>query len=393
MKKITRLFYVLIIAVLFLGACNLPSIADGQKLSLTAAAQTVESVLSATPVEVAEAEVTSSFTPPVPLTLTPIPQAVFTNTALAIATSDCNAAQFIKDVTVPDGTVMTPGQAFTKKWRFKNIGSCAWSGFSLVFDSGDSMGAPASTAIGSLGAGQEIDLELPLTAPAAVGNYRGYFRINASGGVQVAIVGGNQGKNFYVDIKVKNAVVIPPLVIPSLVIPLPPALPPAIAQVILTNLSAEDGFVNSDGTVNTNPNVGDTAANSTTEAFVSFDTSVLPAGANIIKVVVDFGGGHDTLGNPWSIADGCLRAYLQNYGALDAGDFFAGDPTGALFRWCGEAELNSAFEETGMKSVVQGAVGSARLQLRLQFRTPTTNGNNVADMVRLGTMKLIVTFE
>jgi hypothetical protein len=46
-----------------------------------------------------------------------------------------------------------------------------------------------------------------------------------------------------------------------------------------------------------------------------------------------------------------------------------------------------------MKSVVQGAVGSARLQLRLQFRTPTTNGNNVADMVRLGTMKLIVTFE
>ncbi len=391
MKKITRLFFVLIIAVLFLGACNLPSIADGQMLSLTAVAQTVESVLSVTPVEVAEAAVTSSFTPPVPFTLTPIPQAVFTNTALAIATSDCNEAQFIKDVTVPDGTVMTPGQAFTKKWRFKNIGSCAWSGFSLVFDSGDSMGAPASTAIGSLGAGQEIDLELPLTAPAAVGNYRGYFRINASGGVQVAIVGGNQGKNFYVDIKVKNALVIPPLVIPSLVIP--PALPPAIAQIILTNLSGEDGFVNSDGTVNTNPNIGDTAANSTTEAFVSFDTSVLPAGANIIKVVVDFGGGHDTLGNPWSIADGCLRAYLQNYGDLDAGDFFAGDPTGALVRWCGEAELNSAFEEAGMKSVVQGAVGSARLQLRLQFRTPTTNGNNVADMVRLGTIKLIVTFE
>lgn len=379
MKKITRLLSILIIAALFLGACNLPSGDEGQTGSVTAAAQTVEALLSATPPSIA---VMPSFTSPsVPATLTLVPPPVNTNTPLATATSNCNVAQFITDVTIPDGTIMAPGQAFTKKWRIKNIGSCAWSGFSLLFDSGDSMGAPASKAISNLGPGQEIDLEVALTAPASAGNYRGYFRINTNGGVLVPIVNGYQGKAFYVDIKVQIPVTIAV------------TLPPAIALVTLTGLSGEDGHVKSDGTVNANPNVGDNEANGTLEAFVSFDTSVIPAGATIVKVVVEFGSGHDLLGDPWSISDGCLRAYVQSYGTLDAGDYFPGDPTGAVTRWCGSAELNSSFEEADLKSVMQSAVGASRLQLRLQFRTPTSNGNGVADVVRLGTVKLIVTYQ
>ncbi len=379
MKKITRLFNILIVVALFLGACNLPSGDQGQQSSLTAAAQTVDALLSATPLLPL---VTPSFTSlPVTASLTPIPQPVITNTPPASATSNCNVGQFITDVTIPDGTIMTPGQAFVKKWRIKNIGSCAWTGFSLVFDSGDSMGAPATKAISDLGPGQEVDLEVALTAPNPVGNYRGYFRINTSGGVLVPIVSGHLGKTFYVDIKVQN-----PATATN-------TLPPAIALVTLSGLTGEDGHVGSDGTVNPNPNAGDTAANGTLEAFVSFDTSVIPAGATIVKVVVDFGSGHDVLGNPWSISDGCLRAYVQSYGTLDAGDFFPGDPTSAVTRWCSSAELSSSFEETGLKSVLQSAVGSSRLQLRLQFRVPTSNGNGVADVVRLGTVKLIVTYQ
>jgi hypothetical protein len=203
MKKTTRLFNMLIIITLFLGACNMPSGNQVQQASLTAAAQTVEALLSATPAIVA---VTPSVTllPP-PATLTPIPQPVFTNTPAATATSNCNVAQFITDVTIPDGTIMTPGQAFTKKWRIKNIGSCTWSGFALVFDSGDSMGAPATKAISDLGPSQEVDLEVALTAPTPPGSYRGYFRITTNGGVLVPVVNGHQGKSFYVDIKVQSA--------------------------------------------------------------------------------------------------------------------------------------------------------------------------------------------
>jgi len=201
MKKKTRLFNLLIITVLFLSACNLPS-KNVEDIASTAAAQTVEALLSATPVS---GIATSSFTPlPVPATLTPIPQPISTNTPVPTATTNCNVGQFITDVTIPDGTVMTPNQAFTKKWRIKNIGSCAWTGFSLVFDSGDSMSGPASKAISTLNQGQEVDLEVNLTAPATVGSYRGYWRINTNGGVIVPIVNGNQGKSFYVDIKVQN---------------------------------------------------------------------------------------------------------------------------------------------------------------------------------------------
>ncbi len=210
MKTRTRLFNLLGIVALFLGACNLPS-RNVEDAAGTAAAQTVQALLiSATPLP--GVVNTPSFTPlpAVPATITPIPLPISTNTPAATATSNCNVAQFIADVTIPDGTVMTPGQAFIKKWRFKNIGSCAWTGFSLVFDSGDSMGGPATKAIGAVNPGQEIDIDVNLTAPATVGTYRGYWRITTSASVLVPIVNGYQGKSFYVDIKVQAAITVSP---------------------------------------------------------------------------------------------------------------------------------------------------------------------------------------
>jgi hypothetical protein len=206
MNSKTQLFSLLIIVALFLGACNLPSKTNqGEQLTQTAVAQTVEALLSATPF--GGGIVTPSFTPisSVP-TLTPIPQPVITNTPVVTATSNCNVAQFVTDVTIPDGTIMTPSQAFAKKWRIKNIGQCVWTGFSLVFDSGESMGGPATKPISALNPGQEVDLELALTAPATAGNYRGYWRITTNASVLVPIVNGYQGKSFYVDIKVQNPV-------------------------------------------------------------------------------------------------------------------------------------------------------------------------------------------
>ena len=50
-------------------------------------------------------------------------------------------AQFVADVTVPDGTRYDPGATFTKTWRLKNIGTCTWTtSYTLVFDSGDADG-------------------------------------------------------------------------------------------------------------------------------------------------------------------------------------------------------------------------------------------------------------
>ncbi|RJP49170.1 MAG: hypothetical protein C4557_11840 [Anaerolineaceae bacterium] len=374
MNKKRRLFNVSIILMLFLGACNLPS-NNPEDAEATAAAQTVEALLSATPLFTETAS-------PTPLaTITPIPSAAVTNTPAATATSNCNVAQFITDVTIPDGTVMTPGQSFTKKWRIKNIGSCAWNGYTLAFDSGDPMGAVSSKPIPAVNPGQEVDLEVDFTAPNTAGTYRSYWRIVTNNNVLVPVAGGYQGRSFYVDIKVQAPTATN-------------TLPPAAVQVILTGLTNEDGFVTSGGSINPNPNVGDNDANEAVQAFVSFDMSLIPAGATITKVVVDFGSGFDTLGNPWGLADGCLRAFAQSYGTLDASDYFPdGNPTGAYIRWCGSAELSSASENADMKTLVQSLVGSSRLQLRLQFKSPNPSNNNTADMVRLGTIRLIVTYQ
>ncbi|MHC5954166.1 NBR1-Ig-like domain-containing protein, partial [Streptococcus pyogenes] len=66
------------------------------------------------------------------------------------ATATCDLAQFIKDVTIPDGTNFNPGDTFTKTWRLRNIGTCAWSGYSLIFDSGDSMNGISPVTLGTV---------------------------------------------------------------------------------------------------------------------------------------------------------------------------------------------------------------------------------------------------
>jgi hypothetical protein len=61
-----------------------------------------------------------------------------------VAAVACDQAQFVADVTIPDGTSLAPGATFLKTWRLKNIGTCTWTtSYSAVFSSGDQMGAPA----------------------------------------------------------------------------------------------------------------------------------------------------------------------------------------------------------------------------------------------------------
>ena len=64
-----------------------------------------------------------------------------------------------------------------------------------------SWAAPPQT-IGTVPPGQEVDLSVNFTAPATAGSYRSYWRIRNSSGVLIPVLGGTQGKTFFVDIKV-----------------------------------------------------------------------------------------------------------------------------------------------------------------------------------------------
>ena len=138
-------------------------------------------------------------TPPTPTStsvVTPIP-------------ASCDRAQFISDVTVPDGTSFSPNAPFIKTWRLKNVGTCTWTNYSLMFDSGEKMGGPDSAVIpATVAPGQTVDITVNLTAPAAAATYRGYWKLKNNTGVPFGI--GSAGtKSFWVEIKVTGTAVTP----------------------------------------------------------------------------------------------------------------------------------------------------------------------------------------
>jgi hypothetical protein len=139
-------------------------------------------------------------------TVTPIPvTAVPTVNTLPPGTS-CDRATFVADVTVPDGTNVTPGQAFTKTWRLRNTGQCTWTtGYSLVFSAGDQMGGASSINLPtSVAPRQTIDLSVNLTAPESAGSYRGYWLLKNAAGRTFGI-GSLANKPFWLAINVTGS--------------------------------------------------------------------------------------------------------------------------------------------------------------------------------------------
>ncbi len=121
--------------------------------------------------------------------------------------SACDRAQFIADMTVPDGTVIAPGAAFLKTWRLKNVGTCTWTtGYAIVFDSGNKMDAPGLVNLPqSVPPGSTVDASVNLTAPSTAGSYRGYWRFQNADGVPFGI--GSAGtKSWWVDIRVTSTI-------------------------------------------------------------------------------------------------------------------------------------------------------------------------------------------
>jgi hypothetical protein len=194
--------------VFVLASCNLPSNApetEEPNAIFTQAALTVQAQL--TQVTPSGSFSTPTLPPPQPtntsVALPTIPPA--SPTSLASPTPLCDQAQFVRDVTIPDGTIFAPGTAFTKTWRLRNTGTCTWTGYALVFDNGDAMNGTSPSAIVTVGPGQEVDLSVNMVAPSTDGSYRGYWRIRNPSGVYLPILNGYQNRSFFVDIKVATA--------------------------------------------------------------------------------------------------------------------------------------------------------------------------------------------
>jgi hypothetical protein len=118
-------------------------------------------------------------------------------------TSKCDAAEFLADVTYPDGSIVPRNTTFVKIWRIRNVGTCTWStSYAIVLSGGDGMSAPTTVAMpGSVAPGQYIEIPVTLKAPGTDGKYRGYWKLRNTAGALFGI-GTQADTAFWVDIRV-----------------------------------------------------------------------------------------------------------------------------------------------------------------------------------------------
>lgn len=139
---------------------------------------------------------------PVPASSTPPPA----NATSTVSDVPCNRASFVRDVTIPDDSVITPNSVFTKIWELKNTGSCTWdSTYSVVFAGrGDALSGPASTLFPDntkIQPGQSVQIAVAMRSPDKLGDYKGYWMLR-SGDNKLFGLGEKGAAPFYVQMKV-----------------------------------------------------------------------------------------------------------------------------------------------------------------------------------------------
>ncbi|MFN2304509.1 MAG: NBR1-Ig-like domain-containing protein [Anaerolineales bacterium] len=136
---------------------------------------------------------------PVPM-LTPYLAAVLSNSQ----TTCFNAAEFVKDVSFPDGSPLKPKQKFTKIWAIKNIGTCTWdSDYAAVYVWGDQMKGVSPQPIGeSVEPGAIIQIAVDLVAPLNPGSYQGDWMLQDGEAIRFG-TGFKSKEHFWVAISVR----------------------------------------------------------------------------------------------------------------------------------------------------------------------------------------------
>lgn len=145
---------------------------------------------------------------PLPGSATATPRSL--STPGGTGSNACDNANFIADVTIPDGTEVPAGSEFDKTWRFQNIGPCTWTTeynlvFSYVSESGkngvftppDPVAFPKDVL-----PGEEVDITVTLDAPTESGTYQVVFVLQNNNGFSIPIVNYNTYE-FYVNFVVK----------------------------------------------------------------------------------------------------------------------------------------------------------------------------------------------
>ncbi|MGD9092427.1 MAG: NBR1-Ig-like domain-containing protein [Anaerolineales bacterium] len=105
--------------------------------------------------------------------------------------------RFMEDLTIPDGTVVSPGAILDKRWQVENTGTCNWDeDYRLRLITGLDLGATPVQALYPARSGTAATIRITFTAPIETGNYQSAWQAFSPQGEPF-------GDPFYIDIVVE----------------------------------------------------------------------------------------------------------------------------------------------------------------------------------------------
>lgn len=193
--KSNKFTLILLITALFITACTStgdPAAAtrEFEAAVETALAETQAALPSPLPTETPAPPtsvpiIVTNTNLPVLATYTPITAAATQPPIIApTATTACYQGTFVSE-TVPDGTVVKPGEVVRKTWEVKNTGTCEWTtDFRWVLFDGDPMKGPTNRSIpgGPYLPGDIMSITVNFTAPLIQGTYRSTYKMQDADG-------------------------------------------------------------------------------------------------------------------------------------------------------------------------------------------------------------------
>ncbi len=83
-----------------------------------------------------------------------------------------NAVRFLEDLTIPDGTLVAPGETLDKRWSVQNTGTCDWGpDYRLAPIEGGGFGGAEAMALYPARAGEQAVWQVALQAPLEPGEH------------------------------------------------------------------------------------------------------------------------------------------------------------------------------------------------------------------------------
>ncbi len=111
--------------------------------------------------------------------------AVITLPESVVASGGCLNAVLISDETIPSGTVLSPGEKFTKTWLIKNTGTCTWTGdFKITFAGSDMLSSDTTKIRQNVGPGSNGQISLAMAAPGSSGTYSSAWQLASDDGTR-----------------------------------------------------------------------------------------------------------------------------------------------------------------------------------------------------------------